>query len=173
MTPLPRFLGLAVALLLGASALHAQATTTAAAPWYRRARALDLTGANPQDSIVLMATGKRADSLAISMTFYVAGVVVHRQRWTSEDELADKDSLRKAPAKLTAFMRTRLDQVVGAVKREPINREQVSHMGDEAVLRKIEPRPTHQISLSFGYENSLYFVWNPTRRQLALFMECC
>ena len=122
--------------MLGASALHAQATTPAAAPWYRRARALDLTGANPQDSIVLMATGKRADSLAISMTFYVAGVVVHRQRWTSEDELADKDSLRKAPAKLTAFMRTRLDQVVSAVKREPINREQVSHIGDEAVLRK-------------------------------------
>ncbi len=173
MTPHPRFLWLAAALLLGASALHAQTTIAAAAPWYRRARALDLTGTDPSDSVVLTATGKRADSLAVSMSFYVGGAVVHRQRWTSADELADMDSLRKAPAKLAAFMRLRLDQSLASVKRERMNRAQVAEMGDEALLRKIVPRPTHQIALSFGYENSLYFVWNPARRTLVVFMECC
>ncbi len=172
-TPRLRFHRLTAALLLGASALHAQTPTAVAAPWYRRARAFDLTGANPSDSVVLTATGKRADSLAVVMSFYVGGVVVHRQRWTSEDELADMDSLRKAPAKLAAYMRLRLDQSLASVKRERINRAQVTEMGDEALLRKIVPRPTHQIALSFGYENSLYFVWNPARRTLVVFMECC
>ena len=55
---------------------------------------------------MLTATGKRADSLAIAMTFYV-------------------------------------------------------------------PPPTHQIALSFGFENSLYFVWRAVAKRLVLFMECC
>jgi hypothetical protein len=168
--------GSAVLFVLWAPSLSAQAATAAtpvATPWYRRARALELTGRNPRDSVVLTATGKRADSLAISMAFYVSGTLVHRQTWTSEDELADADALRTSPTKLAAFMRGRLDAVLGMVKREKINAEQVTHMGDGAVLKKIVPPPTHQIALSFGFENSLYFVWNPTTRKLMLFMECC
>ena len=171
MTLSTRTFGLTLALMYSASVAPAQAPQSP--PFYRQAHAVDLTGSNPGDSVVLTATGKRADSLAIVMTFYVAGAVAHRQRWTSEDELSDADSLRKSPAKLSAFMRTRLDGALMSVKREPINREQVQHMGDEALLRRIVPRPTHQIALSFGYENSLYFVCNPARRQLVVFMECC
>jgi hypothetical protein len=156
-----------------ANELSAQTTSPAASPWYRRSRTLDITGSNPRDSIVLTATGKRGDSLAIAMTFYVAGSMVHRQKWTSEDELADADSLRASPARLAAFMRERLDTVLLLVKRERINAEQVRHMGDVTLLGKIVPAPTHQISLSFGFENSLYFVWNTTSRRLTLFMECC
>lgn len=160
-------------LAIWAPAAQAQGTSSAAAPWYRRSRALDITGANPRDSIVLTATGKRADSLAISMSFYVNGTLVHRQRWTSEDELADADSLRRSPTKLATFMRGRLDEVLSMAKREKINAEQVKHMGDAALLAKITPKPTHQIALSFGFENSLYFVWNAATRKLVLFMECC
>lgn len=153
--------------------LPAKSVQTANTAWYRRSRAIDLTGSNARDSIVLVATGKRADSLTISMTFYVGGAVAHRQRWTSDDELSDVDSLRSSPAKLATFMRRRLDTILSLVKREPINREQVKHMGDAALLKKIVPAPTHQIALSFGFENSLYFVWDAAKRQLVLFMECC
>ena len=168
-----RFTWSLLALLLTAGDARAQVTTTPLAPWYRRARVLELTGTNPRDSVVLTATGKRADSLAIVMTFYVAGAVAYRQRWTSDDELIDVDSLRTMPAKLIAFVRARLDGDLASVKRERINAEQAKHMGDQAVLRAIVPRPTHQVVLSFGYENSQFYVWNPARRQLVVFMECC
>ena len=156
-----------------ASESSAQVAASTQAPWYRRSRVLDLTGASPRDSVVLLATGKRADSLAISMIFYVSGAVVHRQRWTSEDELYDVDSLKKQPAKLEKFMRSRLDDVLGMVKREPINNELVEHMGDEAVLRKIVPRPTHQVMFSFAFETSTFLAWDPVRKRMVVFMECC
>ena len=148
-------------------------SATSATSWYRRSRALDITGANARDSIVLTATGKRADSLSITMTFFVGGAAIHRQRWSSEDELYDTETLRGKPDKLERLMRTRLDTALALVKRQPINREQVKHMGDEAVLRRIVPRPTHQIMLSFGFENSLFLTWDPARRALVTFMECC
>lgn len=159
--------------MLLAAESSAQAPAATGGAWYRRSRTLDITGANPRDSIVLTASGKRADSLAIAMTFYVSGSVVHLQRWASEDELADADELRKSPARLATFLRARLDTVLTLVKRERINTEQVQHMGDAALLKKIRPAPTHQIALSFGYENSLYFAWNAAVRRLVLFMECC
>ena len=156
-----------------ASESGAQAAASTPASWYRRSRVLDLTGTSPRDSVVLVATGKRADSLAISMIFYVSGAVVHRQRWTSEDELYDVDSLKKQPAKLEKFMRSRLDDVLGMVKREPINSELVEHMGDEAALRKIVPRPTHQVMFSFAFETSTFLAWDPVRKRMVVFMECC
>jgi hypothetical protein len=57
-------------------------------------------GANTKDSIVLTATVTRADSLWIVMTVFASGLVVHRQRWTSADELYDVDSVLGSPAKL-------------------------------------------------------------------------
>ncbi len=144
-----------------------------AAPWYRRSRTIDLTGASLSDSIVLLATGKKIDSLAISMTFYVGGKVVHVQRWTSEDELYDTDSLRKSPAKLQSYLRGRLDEVIKGVKRERINREQVQHMGDVALLKRIVPPPTHQVVLSYAFETSAFFAWDATKKKLVVFMECC
>ena len=156
-----------------ASESRAQATASAPAAWYRRSRALDLTGTSPRDSVVLVATGKRVDSLAISMIVYVGGAVVHRQRWTSEDELYDVDSLKKEPAKLATYLRERLDEILASVKREPINTELVSHMGDEAALRKIAPRPTHQVMFSFAFETSTFLAWDPGRRRMVVFMECC
>ena len=156
--------------------LRVQATTPSppsAAVWYRKSRPLEITGANPQDSIVLTGLGRRPDSLAISMTFYVDGVVKHRQQWFSEDELSEMDSLRTSPGQLAAFMRTRLDDILKMVKREPIDHEQVKHMGDEAVLRRIVPRPTHQLALSFAFETTTFLAWDPTRRRLIVFTECC
>lgn len=145
----------------------------ATAAWYRRSRALDITGSHPRDSLVLTATGQRSDSLAITMEFYVNAKRVHTQRWKSQDELADADSFRTSATKRDAFMRRRLDDVLKMVKREPLKAEQVQHMGDVALLKRVVPKPTHQIALSFGYENSLYFVWNPATKRLVLFMECC
>ena len=162
-----------IAMLLVASEPRAQPSPVTAAPWYRRSRALDLTGSNPRDSVVLTATGKRADRLASWMTFFVSDVVVHRQRWTSDDELYDVDSLRTSSARLAALMRTRLDDVLTSVKRQRINREQVSHMGDEAALRKSVPPPTHQVMFSFAFESSVFLAWDSARRRLFVFMECC
>ena len=161
--------------LLAASEARAQASApaSATAAFYRRSRTFDLTGSNPRDSVVLVATGKRADSLAIVMTFHVGGVVVHRQRWTSEDELYDADSLKNAPAKTATFMRARLDDVLASVKRQPIDPELVKHMGDEAALRAIKPRPTHHIMYSFAFETSTFLAWDPVKRKMVVYMECC
>lgn len=173
MSPRFRFTWAAFAILAAAEA-HAQApATTAPAPFYRRSRTFDLTGTDPKDSIVLVATGKRADSLSIVMTFHVGGVVVHRQKWTSEDELYDADSLKKSPAKTAAFMKARLDDVLASVKRQPIDPELVKHMGDEAVLRAIKPRPTTHVMYSFAFETSTFLVWDPVKRKLVVYMECC
>lgn len=151
----------------------ASGTTAPPGPWYRRSRTLDITGANPRDSVVLTATGTRADRLAIVMTFYASGSAVYRQRWTSEDELYDADSIRASEPRAAAFMRARLDTVLTLVKRQRIDREQVSHMGDEAALRRIVPRPTHQVVLSFAFESSVFLAWDPKRRTMVVFMECC
>lgn len=144
-----------------------------AAPWYRKARTFDVTGANPQDSVVLTATGPRGNRLAITMTFFAGGAPVYRQRWTGEDELYEHDDVRRSAARLDRFLRTRLDTVLTLLHREPINVEQADHMGDVAMLRRIRPRPTHSIVLSFGYETSVFLVWDPQKRRLAVFMECC
>lgn len=167
-----RWIGVALATVTLTAPVHSR-DTGSAAPWYRRSRTLDITGADPRDSVVLSATGPRADRLAIEMTFFVGGAVAYRQRWTSDDELSDAESLRASPARLATFMRSRLDTVLTLVKRERINREQVAHMGDAAMLRRITPRPTHQIVLSFAFETSVFLVWDPARRKLSVFMECC
>jgi hypothetical protein len=171
MTPRAVLTGFALAMLTIAASSTAQAPVTTM--WYRKSRTLEITGANPRDSIVLTALGKRADSLAISMTFYVGGIAKHRQRWTSEDELYENEELKKSPAKLNAFMRTRLDDILKMVTRDTINHEQVKHMGDEALLRRIVPRPTHHVMFSFAFETSTFLVWDPARRRLIVYMECC
>lgn len=130
---------IALAALSVATETHAQSS---AAIWYWKSRTIELTGANPRDSVVLTAVGRRADSLAVSMSIYVDGAVKHRQRSTSEDELCDADSRKTTPVTMAAFMRARLDDILVTVKREPINRELVRHMGDEPLLRRIVPRPT-------------------------------
>lgn len=151
----------------------ASAPAAAQQPFYRKSHLLDITGKNPRDSIVLVATGPRAERLKIAMTFYVNGAVAHVQQWGSGDELDGQDSLKSNATKLSAYMRSRLDATLAQTQRGPINAEQVQHMGDAALLKRITPRPTHQLALSFGVENTLYFVWNPTKRKLELFMECC
>lgn len=147
-----------------------QSTSSA---WYQRSRVLDLTGANPRDSVVLSADGTRSDSLAIAARFFVEGVEVYAQRWTSADELYEADSLRNSPAAMDTFMRARLDDILGHIKREPINREQVFHMGDEAILQGIVPSPTHQVVLSYAFESSEFLAWDPRARRFVIFMECC
>jgi len=121
-------------------AAHSAATEThaqsSAAVWYRKSRALEIMSAYPRDSVVLTAVGRRADRLAISMSCDVDGVVKHRQRWTSEGELYDADP-QKTPVQLATFMQARLDDILVTVKREPINRELVKHMGDAPLLRRI------------------------------------
>lgn len=164
------FTGIALTMLALARESHAQPST---AFWYRKSRPFDVTGSNPRDSVVLSALGKRADSLAISMTFYVDGVAKHRQRWTSEDELYDNDELRKTPSKMNTFVRTRLDDILKMVKRDTISWEQVKHMGDGPMLRRIKPLPTHQVMFSFAFETSTFLAWDPVRRRLVVFMECC
>ena len=166
-------IGYTLATLIAAAPALTREQPAGAAPWYRRSRTLDITGTNPSDSVVLTATGPRPDKLSIEAAFFVGGTAVHRQRWTSEDELYEADSLRRSPARLAAFMRTRLDTVLTLVKRERINREQVQHMGDAAMLRRITPRPTHQVVLSFAFETSVFLAWDPTRRRMVVFMECC
>jgi hypothetical protein len=164
---------LALAFVTATPSATAQRRAPADAPWYHRARMVDLTGRSPRDSVVLIATGPRADRLRITLTFFVDGQPVHREEWPSEDELYDLDSLRTRPAKLDAFVRTRLDQVLRLVRREPINAEQVRHMGDAAALRSIRPAPTHAVVYSFAFESSVFLAWDAARRRMVVFMECC
>src|SRR5687768_13711888 len=60
--------------------------------WYRRARALDLTGDGRVDSARLDAVGVRPESLHFTRALIVDGVVKHREEWDSSYELALADS---------------------------------------------------------------------------------
>ena len=142
--------------------------------WYQRARGLDLTGDGQADSARLDAVGARPDSLHITLALIVGGEVKHRENWDSSYELALTDSALRGRPQMDAFLRARLDSVLAGVLVQRLDGPSVRLMAeDSAVLAGLEPRPTHRVSFSYGYETTVRLVWDAPRQRFVRLWSCC
>jgi hypothetical protein len=143
-------------------------------PWYRDARALDLTGDGQADSVRLEAVGERPDSLDITLSFVVDGEEKHREQWGSSYELALLDSATRVRPRLDVVMRAQLDSVLASVVVQRLDAPGVQLMQeDTAVLAELDPRPTHRVSFSYGYETTARLVWDAPRERFVRLWSCC
>ena len=143
-------------------------------PWYRRARALDLTGDGRADSARLDAVGARPDSLHITLALIVGGAVRHREEWGSTYELALTDSSLRRRPQVDALLRARLDSVLSGVLVQRLDAPGSRLMAeDSAILAGLEPRPTHRISFSYGYETTVRLAWDAPRQRFVRLWSCC
>src|SRR5688572_10443643 len=86
-------------------AVRDSVATVPAPLWYRRARAVDLTGDGRADSVRLEASGTRPDSLSITLTLLVDGEEKHREQWGSSYELTLLDSATRVPPRVDRALR--------------------------------------------------------------------
>ena len=142
--------------------------------WYRRARALDLTGDGRADSVRLDALGAKPDSLHITLALIVGGAVKHRESWGSSYELALADSSLRSRPQVDALLRARLDSVLSGVVVQRLDAPGVRLMAeDSAILAGLQPRPTHRISFSYGYETTVRLTWDAPRQRFVRLWSCC
>ena len=153
----------------------AESVASAAPPsWYRRARALDLTGDGQLDSVRLDAVGMRPDSLRITLMLIVGGAVKHREQWGSSYELALMDTSRRGRPQVAALLRAQLDSVLSSVRVERLDAPGVRLLAeDSAILSGLEPPPTHRISFAYGYETTVRLVWDAPRQRFVRLWSCC
>jgi hypothetical protein len=142
--------------------------------WYRKARALDLTGDGQLDSVRLDAVGVQPDSLRITLRLIVSGSEKHREEWGSSYELALVDTSRGAGPQVAALLRAQLDSVLASVRVERLDAPSVRLMAeDSAILRGLDPPPTHRISFAYGYETTIRLVWDAPRERFVPLWSCC
>ena len=143
-------------------------------PWYRRARALDLTGDGQADSVRLEASGARPDSLEITLSFLVDGEEKHRERWGSSYELALLDSAARLRPGVDVVLRAQLDSVLASVVVQRLDAPGVKLMAEDTVaLARLDPRPTHRVSFAYGYETTTRLVWDAPRERFVRLWSCC
>ena len=156
------------------SAKAGEARTAQASSWYDRVRAIDLTGDGELDTVRLVAAGERPDSLQVSLTFVVDGAEEHRESWGSSYELALVDSAVRRGAEAGGILRARLDSVLASVVVQPFSAPGVRVMAeDSATLAGLDPRPTHRVSFSYGYESTTRLVWDAPRARFVRLWSCC
>jgi hypothetical protein len=150
------------------------AAAVVATPWYRAARALDLTGDGQTDTVRLEALGANPDSLVVELSFIVAGAEKHREQWGSSYELALLDSTARARPRVDGVLRAKLDSVLASVVVQRLDAPGVRLMAeDRVVLGTMDPQPTHRISLSYGYETTVRLVWDAPRERFVRLWSCC
>lgn len=143
-------------------------------PWYSAARTLDLTGDGRADSVRLVASGSNTDSLAVTLLFVVDGEEKLRERWSSADEMTLLDSAARARTRVDALLRAQLDSVLASVVVQRFDAPGVVVMEeDRAALAGLDPRPTHRVSFSYGYETTVRLVWDAPRRRFVRLFSCC
>lgn len=147
---------------------------TVPAPRYLRTRAMDLTGDGVADTVRLVATGVRPDSLQVELSLVVDGRVLHEERWGSGYELALVDSAQRAPGRAEAALRARLDSVLARVRVDSIGAPGVRLMAeDRAILDTVAPRPVWRVSIAYGYETTARLAWDAPRRRFVRLFSCC
>ena len=150
------------------------AAATAPAPWYRRTRTLDVTGDGRADSIHLEAVGARPDSLRVTLSIVVNGEEKHRETWGSSYALALLDSAARRSPDLDAVLRAKLDTVLASVVMERLDAPGVRFMAeDSGALAGLDPRPTHRVSFSYGYETTVRLAWDGPRQRFVRLWSCC
>jgi hypothetical protein len=150
------------------------AAITAPAPWYRGTRTLDLSGDGRPDSVQLVAVGPRPDSLRITLSLLVDGEEKHREEWGSSYELALVDSASRLPPRVDTILRAALDSVLASVVVQRLGTPNHPIMAEDSVtLAELEPRPTHVVTFSYGYETMIRLVWDAHRRRFVRLFSCC
>ena len=135
---------------------------------------LDLTGDGRTDRVRMVATGRRADSLRITLSFLVGGEEQLREQWTSADELAHIDSAARLGPRVEAIVRAALDSALASVVVQRLDAPGVRLMAeDSAVLAGLRPRPTQRVSFSYGYETTVRLVWDAPRERFVRLFSCC
>ena len=126
------------------------------------------------DSAHLAAAGARVDSLQVTLRLFVGGVEKHREEWGSSYELAFLDSARFQPAQFDSLLRAKLDTVLASIVVQRLDAPSVRLMAeDSAILAGLDPRPTHRISFSYGFETTVRLVWDAPRQQFVRLWSCC
>jgi hypothetical protein len=75
---------------------------------------------------------------------------------------------------VNAVVRAKLDSVLASVVVERLDAPAVRLMAeDSAVLAGLEPRPTHRVSFSYGYETTVRLVWDAPRERFVRLWSCC
>jgi hypothetical protein len=149
-------------------------SASAAAPWYRGSRTIDLTGDAQADSIRLEAVGTRPDSLRITLSLVVDGQEKHREVWGSSYELALVDSVARVAPRVDQVLRAKLDSVLASVTVQRLDAPGVHLMAeDSAVLAGLVPRPTNRVSYSYGYETTVRLAWDAPRERFIRLWTCC
>lgn len=144
------------------------------ASWYSRSRTLDLTGDGQPDSVQLVASGERVDSLRIALSLFVAGDEKHREEWGSSYELALVDSAVLRSPSVDTVLRAKLDSVLASVVVQSFDAPGVRLMAeDSALLAGLDPRPTRRISFSYGYESTTRLAWDAPRGRFVRLWSCC
>ena len=159
-----------------ATATSAAESAASAAPasWYRRTRTLDLTGDGQLDTVRLDAVGTRPDSLRITLRLIGGGAVEHREEWGSSYELALMDTSRGGRPEIATLLRAQLDSVLSSVRVERLDAPGVRLLAeDSAILRGLEPPPTHRISFAYGYETTVRLVWDAPHKRFVRLWSCC
>jgi hypothetical protein len=120
------------------------------------------------------ALGARPDSLRITLSFVVAGEEKHREQWGSSYELALLDSATRVGPRVDVVLRAQLDSVIASVVVQRLDAPGVRLMAeDTAVLARLDPRPTHRVSFSYGYETTTRLVWDAPRKRFVRLWSCC
>lgn len=157
-----------------ASAATDSVAGASAAPWYRRSRALDVTGDGQADSVRLDAVGTRPDSMRITLAIVVNGRVKHREEWGSSYELALVDSTRRRGPGAESLLRAELDSVLSSVVVERLDAPGVRLMPeDSTLLVGVVPLPTLRISFSYGFETTVRLAWDAPRERFVKLWSCC
>lgn len=150
------------------------AAAAAPARWYGRTRTVDLTGDGQADSVRLEAVGTRPDSLRITLSLLVNGQEKHREAWGSSYELALTDSAVRVSPGAESIVRAKLDSVLASVIVQRLDAPGVRLMAeDSAALAGVEPRPTHRVSFSYGYETTVRLAWDAPRERFVRLWSCC
>jgi hypothetical protein len=146
----------------------------AAAPWYRRARELDLTGDGRPDSVQVEADGSLPDSVRVVLAIFVDGVEKHREEWGSSYELALVDSAARALPRAETVLRAKLDTVLESVSLRRIGAADMRLMAeDSAPLSRLSGQPGHGVSFSYGYETMVRLAWDVAREEFVRLWSCC
>ena len=150
------------------------AAAAAPAPWYRRARTLDLTGDGQADTVRLEAIGTRPESLRVTLSLLIDGQEKHREAWGSSYELALLDSAARVSPRVNAVVRAKLDSVLASVLVQRLDAPGVRLMAeDSSALAGLDPRPAHRVSFSYGYETTVRLVWDAPRERFVRLWSCC
>jgi hypothetical protein len=165
--------------------------------WFERMRRLDLTADGRADRLVILAKGKRGDSLVIRLFAVVESDTFQLAGWYSNYELVDPPFPRSAPlGVIDSYVRDKLNRTLTNAIVQPEllsagyfdgNGSSCGEAIDHCLARALEVDstryPNHRESLlrdtlsvltyNYGYESGEMAIWFPPVRRFLRVYGCC